>query len=69
MSHQVGVSGVHKDDTDLNWASVLDLRPLGKSLRVHQGQPPPRGPVDICNGVASQGVVRVKPVEFLRLKD
>ena len=41
MSHQVRANGVHQIDTGSNSVPVLGLRPLSKSLRVHQGQPPP----------------------------
>lgn len=34
-------SDIHQVNKDLNLAPVLDLRPLRKSLRVRQGQPPP----------------------------
>ena len=40
LSHQVGVSGGHQVDTDSNLASVMDLQPLSRSLRVQQDQPP-----------------------------
>lgn len=45
---------------------VLCLRPLGKSLSVHQGQLPPAW--GLCSGVGSQGVIRMELAKFTRLK-
>ena len=41
MSHLEGVIVVHQVAADSNLAPVLGLRPFSKSLRVHQGKPPP----------------------------
>ena len=47
MSYQGEVSGIHQVDIDSDLTSVLDLRLLSKSLRVHQGQLPPTGGLGI----------------------
>lgn len=71
MSHHLGASGIHQVDTYTNLEPVLPLRPLSKLLMVHQDQLPAAscmGPADISGGVGSEGVIRVRPAEFIGLK-
>ena len=54
MSHQVEANGVHQTDSHSNLVPVLTLRPLSKSLRIHQGQLPPA--VCLCAFVVGLGL-------------
>ena len=70
VCHQVEASAVHQVGADSNSAPVLGLRPLNKSLRVHIPRPVARhqGPGYLRGRAGSQGVIRVRPAEFTRLK-
>lgn len=63
MSNQVGVNDVRQIDTDSKLVSVLSLRPLSYSLRVHQDQPPPS--LCLWTFVVGPGL-RVRPAVFIR---
>lgn len=64
-----GASGVHQVDTDSSLAQVLGLRPLNKSLRVHQSQQAPAwGLWTFVVGWESQGVVsRVVKLKLIKI--
>ena len=69
MSHQVGVSGVYKVDNRFKLSTSA-----GFEAAQQKSQATPRlsatslGPVDLCGQLGSQGVLRVRPEKFIKLK-
>lgn len=54
--------------TDSNAALVLVLRPLSKVSGYTKANCLLLGACHLCGGVRSQGVVRVRPLKFIKLK-
>lgn len=69
MGHQVGDSGLHQIDTDSKLGASA-----GSEATQQKSHGKPRSvatllvPEDLCGGVGSQGVIRMRPSEFIRLK-